>query len=179
MLPEDHDDIEDVVINIPPCPPQRIRVPITEHYLLEDKEDDISSHDEHLGYVNDFDDPTLIEWFDEPMIPITDTTSNSIFNHGMLLGDKYKPNYNIDSNLPLFDGSKYSTKDFCRYMLSIKENLHLGEQQFCIITGTIMSFLPAGNTLSLCLVKHSSPYKILQLYDTMADFRYITSLYVI
>jgi len=71
---------------------------------------------------------------------------------------------------PLFKDSPHSAKDFCRYMMAMKQSLGLGDHDFSVVVGTIISFLPQNNKIALCLEQSPSVYKVSQVVRIMAGF---------
>ncbi len=94
-----------------------------------------------------------------------------IFKHGVPIRKEFLPQWSLDPKLPLYPGSTHSTQDLCRYFLAMKHSLGLGEVDFSIIIGSVISFLPPNN--GLCSVITSSPtrYKLMQAVHVFAAFR--------
>jgi hypothetical protein len=74
------------------------------------------------------------------------------------------------TSTPLCDGSPYSAKDVCRFLLHMKNcNAVIGDRLFASIVGSIAALLPEGN-VSRSHVSHiPSMYNILKLVSQYAD----------
>jgi hypothetical protein len=96
--------------------------------------------------------------------------TGDLFLHGTPLRTPYLPDFGMSPNTPLYKGSRHTTKDFCRYMMALKQSLAVGDMAYGVIVGSIISFLPRDNVLALCLEEQPSTYKVLQVIKVMADF---------
>ena len=101
------------------------------------------------------------EFYEEPTFSDEIFNDSSLFQRGLLISkDRYESSIEEEINLPLFEGSSFSLKEFCRYMLMLKTNQNLGDVTFTIIVGSILSFLPDRNGFRKYIDVEPSMYNI-------------------
>lgn len=119
-------------------------------------EDNIEIHEDELYEEPNFNDSIFNDQF--------------LFEDGLLIS---KGNNSVASevqlNEPLFEGSKSTLKDFCRYMLILKISQNLGDVTFTIIVGSILAFLPERNGLRKFIHENPTMYDINKAITTLSD----------
>lgn len=76
----------------------------------------------------------------------------------------------LDLLPPLFEGSQFSAKDVCRFLLHIKNcNAVIGDRLFASFVGTLAVLLPRGNFLTTHLKSSPSMYHVLKLISQYAN----------
>lgn len=110
------------------------------------------------------------ELYEEPIFDDSIFNDKFLFEEGVLIS---KDNNSITSlneiNQPLFEGSNYTLKDFCRYMLIIKISQNLGDVSFTIIVGSILAFLPERNALRNYIQENPTMYDINKAITTLSN----------
>ena len=163
---------DETIIFVPPTPPAleiyHPRVSIEELLSESDSESYTSDESDHENIVDD-----NLDWSDQPLVVDETGPVDMNFRDGFLLRAEFLPDFGIQCEEPLYAGCLHTTKDYCRYMLAMKEALHLGDTAFSVIAGAMVSFLPVGNVLSRCLLENPSVYKLLQAIRSFAALRYV------
>ena len=78
----------------------------------------------------------------------------------------------INPTDPLYDKSPHSAKDFCRYLMAMKQSLGLGDYAYAVIAGSIVSVLPVNNLIAMCLDQSPSTYTLIKVINVLACFNY-------
>ena len=71
----------------------------------------------------------------------------------------------------LYEGSRHSCRDFCRYMLAMKQCMGIGDYAYATILGSVISFLPPNNMLAMVIDKRPTVYKIMQSVASLAELK--------
>ena len=134
---------------------------------LEYNEDDYytEGNDLHLedlpSLYNNIADEDESVFYEEPTFSDEVFNDSSLFECGILVSkDRNENSVEEEINLPLFEGSPFSLKEFCRYMLIVKMNQNLGDVTFSIIVGSILAFLPDRNAFRKYIDVEPSMYNI-------------------
>lgn len=159
-------------VNIPLTPPQRVTVVPADDlgpvcYRDDDCESEESEVESQVDVEEEFNHGE-IDWVEYEIVDKDDT----IFAGGFLLKQKVKKDDAIMSiaPLPLFPGSPHTTQDFCRYMSALKASLQMGDQAHAMVVGSVLSFLPSTNTISIYMGFNPSVYQILKTVNMIADY---------
>jgi hypothetical protein len=171
----DFDDDDDDRIILIPSSPDEVKSclvpdsPIVACPIGDNDKDDWTFKYERCDSPIQWDDlvepPTVDDAFDDDYVNV-----DSIFANGKKLRDVFLPEFHIKPTELLYVGSTHTTQDFCRYMMALKQTLTVGDVAYAIIVGSIISFLPKNNVLSLCLEINPTTYKLLQTISVFAGF---------
>jgi hypothetical protein len=111
----------------------------------------------------------ITEFYEEPNFENIVFNDNILFENGVVISKDNNSNvFEDEVNAPLFEGSLFSLKQFCRYMLILKSNLNLGAVSFTLIVGSIISFLPVRNGLLKYVNENPSLYDINKTVDKLS-----------
>lgn len=123
---------------------------IYEDEIINEERDD-ENNDEEVNFVD---------------IEITD----ELFVDGKLLDVVCKLNSPFTSEDMIYDGCEYTLKEFCRYLLCLKNAIMVGDVAFCSIIGAILSFMPSENRFTQSLGSDSTVYDHLKVINYFAEF---------
>ena len=97
--------------------------------------------------------------------------TNELFIDGYLLDVECDLNTPYTCDDKLYDGCDYSLKDFCRYLLCLKNSIMVGDVAFCSIVGAILSYIPSQNCIAASLGSNSSVFHHLKVINYFANFQ--------
>ena len=145
----------------------------------EDKEESVGEDNDFeydVGGINEmYEDETInVEGVDENIdeevtfvdIEITD----ELFMDGKLLDVTCNLNSPFTSEDMIYDGCEYTLKEFCRYLLCLKNTIMVGDFAFCSIIGAILCFMPSENRFTQSLGVDSTVYHHLKVINYFAEF---------
>jgi hypothetical protein len=107
---------------------------------------------------------------DEQEIFIEVDNIDELFMDGYLINIQSNLNSPFNGADKLYDGCEYSLKEFCRYLLCLKNAIMVGDVAFCCIVGAVLSFIPLENRFTQSLGVDSSVYEHLKVINYFADF---------
>ena len=107
---------------------------------------------------------------DEQEIFIEVDNIDELFMDGYLINIKSNLNSPFNGADKLYDGCEYSLKEFCRYLLCLKNAIMVGDVAFCCIVGAVLSFIPFENRFTQSLGVDSTVYDHLKVINYFADF---------